>query len=123
MTTEIALFPIPNLVAFPGTIVPLHVFEPRYRKMIKDAVEQGMMVGPCHTRKEISPGKQNQTMDQAMSTNQATYEPCQIFSAGPCDVLDVPDHSTLPPHGSNASFNGDPSGCSRPPSGTGEIGR
>ena len=28
---EVALFPIPNVVAFPGVVLPLHVFEPRYR--------------------------------------------------------------------------------------------
>ena len=33
---EVALFPIPDLVAFPGTVIPLHVFEPRYRKMVHD---------------------------------------------------------------------------------------
>ena len=35
---EVALFPIPDLVAFPGTVIPLHVFEPRYRKMVHDCV-------------------------------------------------------------------------------------
>src|ERR1700736_5333097 len=32
------LFPLPNLVFFPRTRLPLHVFEPRYRKMVTDAV-------------------------------------------------------------------------------------
>lgn len=32
------LFPLPNLVFFPGTRLPLHVFEPRYRQMVKDAL-------------------------------------------------------------------------------------
>lgn len=32
------LFPLPNLVFFPRTRLPLHVFEPRYRQMISDAV-------------------------------------------------------------------------------------
>ena len=40
---EVALFPIPSLVAFPGTIVPLHVFEPRYRQMINDCVRDQRM--------------------------------------------------------------------------------
>ena len=30
------LFPLPNVVHFPGTRLPLHVFEPRYRRMILD---------------------------------------------------------------------------------------
>jgi uncharacterized protein len=33
------LFPLPNIVFFPHTRLPLHVFEPRYRQMIKDALE------------------------------------------------------------------------------------
>ena len=32
------LFPLPNMVFFPGTRLPLHVFEPRYRQMVKDAL-------------------------------------------------------------------------------------
>jgi len=32
------LFPLPNLVFFPQTRLPLHIFEPRYRQMIADAV-------------------------------------------------------------------------------------
>ena len=45
---EVALFPIPDLVAFPGTVIPLHVFEPRYRKMVHDCVESGRKIGVCH---------------------------------------------------------------------------
>jgi uncharacterized protein len=33
------LFPLPNVVFFPHTRLPLHVFEPRYREMVKDAME------------------------------------------------------------------------------------
>src|ERR1700753_69301 len=32
---ELPLFPL-NVVLFPGTVLPLHVFEPRYRQMIVD---------------------------------------------------------------------------------------
>lgn len=32
------LFPLPNLVFFPQTRLPLHIFEPRYRQMVADAV-------------------------------------------------------------------------------------
>ncbi|MBI1765279.1 MAG: LON peptidase substrate-binding domain-containing protein [Acidobacteria bacterium] len=37
-TRVIPLFPLP-LVQFPGALTPLHVFEPRYRKLLKDALE------------------------------------------------------------------------------------
>jgi Lon protease-like protein len=32
------LFPLPNLVLFPGAVQPLHVFEPRYRQLTEDAL-------------------------------------------------------------------------------------
>jgi Uncharacterized protein, similar to the N-terminal domain of Lon protease len=32
------LFPLPNVVFFPSTRMPLHVFEPRYRNMIGDVL-------------------------------------------------------------------------------------
>lgn len=34
----VRLFPLPNLVLFPHVIQPLHVFEPRYRQMMADAL-------------------------------------------------------------------------------------
>ena len=30
------VFPLPTVVFFPGTVVPLHVFEPRYQEMVRD---------------------------------------------------------------------------------------
>ncbi|HVX11092.1 MAG TPA: LON peptidase substrate-binding domain-containing protein [Pirellulales bacterium] len=32
------LFPLPNLVMFPHVLQPLHVFEPRYRDMVEEAL-------------------------------------------------------------------------------------
>jgi len=31
------VFPLPNVVFFPQTVLPLHVFEPRYREMVENA--------------------------------------------------------------------------------------
>jgi Lon protease-like protein len=39
------LFPLPNLVFFPRTRLPLHVFEQRYRKMVTDAVAADQRFG------------------------------------------------------------------------------
>ena len=33
------LFPLPDAVFFPHALLPLHVFEPRYRKMVGDALD------------------------------------------------------------------------------------
>jgi uncharacterized protein len=35
----VAVFPLPDVVFFPRTVLPLHVFEKRYRAMVKDALE------------------------------------------------------------------------------------
>jgi Lon protease-like protein len=37
LPTVIPVFPLPNAVLFPGVPLPLHVFEPRYRTMVRDA--------------------------------------------------------------------------------------
>lgn len=37
---DVPVFPLPRLVLFPGTRLPLHVFEPRYRDMLSDCVAQ-----------------------------------------------------------------------------------
>ena len=39
------LFPLPNIVFFPHTRLPLHVFEPRYREMVKDALDADQRIG------------------------------------------------------------------------------
>jgi Lon protease-like protein len=41
----IPLFPLPNVVFFPRTYLPLHIFEPRYRHMVRDAASSHRMIG------------------------------------------------------------------------------
>ena len=92
---NVALFPIPNVVAFPGTMVPLHVFEPRYRQMVKDSVEQDRMIAVCHTKKEIRPAPNGQSARDALKNNQATYEPFRVFSAGHCRIVNTTDDGRI----------------------------
>ena len=86
---SVALFPIPNVVAFPGTVLPLHVFEPRYRQLVHDCVSDNRMVGVCHTVKTIHQPARQQTLEEALSSNQATYKPREVFSAGPCEIVET----------------------------------
>ena len=41
----IPLFPLPSTVFYPGTPLPLHIFEPRYRQMTLDALESERKIG------------------------------------------------------------------------------
>lgn len=36
--SEIGIFPLPDIVLFPGALLPLHIFEPRYRALVADAI-------------------------------------------------------------------------------------
>lgn len=42
---EIPLFPLPNLVLFPNIVVPLHIFEERYKSMINSCIERDESFG------------------------------------------------------------------------------
>ena len=35
---DLALFPLPEVVLFPGCTLPLHIFEPRYREMVTNCL-------------------------------------------------------------------------------------
>ncbi|MDJ0641607.1 MAG: LON peptidase substrate-binding domain-containing protein [Erythrobacter sp.] len=38
MPTRLSIFPLPGAVLFPGLQLPLHIFEPRYRALVGDAL-------------------------------------------------------------------------------------
>src|SRR6185436_5860025 len=33
------MFPLQDVYLFPGTFIPLHIFEPRYRQMVEDSLD------------------------------------------------------------------------------------
>lgn len=45
LSPTIPLFPLPNVVLFPNVFLPLHVFEPRYRQMVHQALAADRMIG------------------------------------------------------------------------------
>lgn len=93
--TQIAVFPIPNCVAFPGTTYPLHVFEPRYRKMVQDCIDSNRPLAVCHTEKVVHPARDDVPAEQALQMNQATYKPVTVASAGLCEVVKTLDDGRL----------------------------
>ena len=46
MTTKrISLFPLAGAILFPGMQLPLHIFEPKYRALVSDAMARDRMIG------------------------------------------------------------------------------
>jgi Lon protease-like protein len=46
----IPLFPLPGVALFPDLPLPLHIFEPRYRAMVKDALAGSRLIGIVQIR-------------------------------------------------------------------------
>jgi Lon protease-like protein len=51
---ELPLFPL-NTVLFPGTVMPLNIFEPRYRQMIVDCLRENKPFGIVLVKPESQP--------------------------------------------------------------------
>ena len=45
LPSAIPIFPLPNVVLFPWVFLPLHIFEPRYRQMLADALSGDRIIG------------------------------------------------------------------------------
>src|SRR5436190_5819115 len=45
LPSEIPLFPLPEVVLFPGARRPLLIYEPRYRAMVADALKGNRIIG------------------------------------------------------------------------------
>jgi hypothetical protein len=45
MSDLLPIFPLPAVVLFPGVFLPLHIFEPRYRQMVADALAGDRLIG------------------------------------------------------------------------------
>jgi uncharacterized protein len=42
---RISIFPVAGAILFPGMQLPLHIFEPRYKALIRDAMARDRMIG------------------------------------------------------------------------------
>ncbi len=48
--SSLPIFPLPNCVLLPGGLLPLHVFEPRYRELTRDCLAGNQLVGVARLR-------------------------------------------------------------------------
>ena len=84
------LFPLPGMVAFAGQQHLLHVFEPRYRQLIRDCVDHQIPLGISLPKKELSRvDNRGKSFDELLASNQNTYVPSEIFGIGPVKLLKV----------------------------------
>ncbi len=78
LPTRIPIFPLPNTVLFPGVVLPLHVFEPRYRQLVAEHLIGARVLGVVL----LEPGKEYE----------ATPPAYRVGCAGPMeDVSKLPD--------------------------------
>jgi uncharacterized protein len=47
---RISIFPLPGAILFPGMQLPLHIFEPKYRALVSDALARDRMIGMVQPR-------------------------------------------------------------------------
>ena len=47
----IPIFPLSNFIMFPGTTVPLNIFEPRYLQMVNDSMKKHRIIGMIQPKK------------------------------------------------------------------------
>jgi len=48
--SELPIFPLPNCVLLPGGLLPLHVFEPRYRELTRDCLAGNQLMAVARLR-------------------------------------------------------------------------
>lgn len=51
--TRLSIFPLPGAILFPGLQLPLHIFEPRYRAMVTDALVRDRRIAMIQPQKPI----------------------------------------------------------------------
>ena len=64
---ELPIFPLPRLVFFPGTILPLHIFEPRYRAMVADCLRTHGALAVVRIREKDEPDAQGNAPIEAIA--------------------------------------------------------
>lgn len=79
--TTVPIFPLPGLVLFPHTHLPLHIFEPRYVELVRDALSGDHYMATANIR---------QTSDQALLDNPRIHN--VLTQARIVDYQELPDN-------------------------------
>ena len=74
MVSSLPLFPL-NTVLFPGQLLPLHIFEPRYRQMIQECLPTGKPFGVVLIREGEEVGETAEPYDVGTTARIVQVEP------------------------------------------------
>jgi Lon protease-like protein len=86
---EVAIFPIPNCVTFPGQVVSLHVFEPRYRTMVEECLAESRALAVCGVKRLLEKTKEKRlTLENVFSTNLSIFEPVPVVTYGDVELIE-----------------------------------
>jgi Lon protease-like protein len=94
---EIPVFPLPQVVLFPRALLPLHIFEPRYRAMLKDALA---------THRVLVMALQLDAPDKAQDKVEPKIERSQPKIAAVCGAGIILEHHPLADGRSNIVLHG-----------------
>ena len=50
---ELPVFPLSNAIFFPKTLLPLNIFEPRYKQMTEHALEKDNLIGMIQSNQKV----------------------------------------------------------------------
>ena len=51
---ELPVFPLSNAIFFPKTLLPLNIFEPRYKQMTEHAVNGDKLIGMVQSNQKLT---------------------------------------------------------------------
>jgi len=76
---SLPIFPLPNVVLFPGALLPLHVFEPRYRELVREVLAGRKLMGVVR----LKPG-----FEEDYEGRPAVFDVCGVGA-----VIDSAEHA------------------------------
>ena len=92
---QVPVFPLPGVFLFPGTLLPLHIYESRYRLMIEDLLDKRgwLVISAIEAGHEIRVGRfPFQASGRALSTQHATGLVKVVATEDGPDPMNRADH-------------------------------